>query len=114
MFIKSVIYRWMSKALYYLKIRLLSKQFEMSSTEREEVDCLVEFCALFYMRYWFEAPLASSAARVDLDFMTAVHNYRLKKPVLAFGVLQSTYRHLWYLSSQLIVLALVDEGLERL
>ena len=104
--------RWMSKCLYFLKIRLLRKVFKMSEEENGQVDVLTEFILLFYAKYWFTTPLASSAARHDLEFISSITQYRLINPKLAYEVLSCTYRHLWYLTPQLVTLALTDTGLE--
>ena len=104
--------RWMSKAIYYLKIRLLSKIFDLTPEEKSEVDLISEFTILFYVKYWLQAPLSSAAARNDLDFMSNILHYRCARPTIAFYVLQSAYRHLWYLTPQLVVLALADHKLE--
>ena len=105
--------RWMSKCIYFLKMRLLSKVFTMNKEEKEQTDNLVYFIVLLYAKFWFTAPLASSAARTDLDFAAAVHKLRLVTPVLAWKLLQSCSRHRWYLTPQLITLALTDKGLEE-
>ena len=104
--------RWMSKCLYILKIQLLSKIFKLSEEEKEQVKALTEYILLFYAMYWFTTPLASSAARQDLDFMSNILDYRMVNARLSFAVLSSTNRHLWYLTPQLITLALTDTGLE--
>jgi hypothetical protein len=104
--------RWMSKVIYNLKIKLLSNVFEMTDEEKRQVNQVTEFVLLFYTKYWFTTPLASSAARQDLDFMSGILEYRKVNPSLSYAVLRSTYRHLWYLTPQLITLALADTGLE--
>ena len=104
--------RWMSKCIYFLKIRLVSKVFTLSEEEEKQADNMVSFILLVYARYWFTAPLASSAARCDLDFMVAVHEMRLVNPKVAWKLLQSCHRHKWYLAPQLVILALTDRDLE--
>ena len=54
--------RWMSKVIYYLKIRLLSNIFELTPEQQEEVDQVAEFSVLFYIKYWLQTPLPSCAA----------------------------------------------------
>ena len=104
--------RWMSKVIYNLKIRLLSKIFKLSPEEKEQVDKVTEFAVLFYTKYWLETPLPASAARHDLEFMGHMLQYRQARPTIAYSVLQSCYRHLWYITPQLITLALADKDLE--
>ena len=104
--------RWMSKAIYNLKMKLISKFFHMSEVELSHVNQIAEFVVLFYAKFWFTTPLAASAARMKLDFMSHILEYRVVDAPLAFTVLESAYRHLWYLTAQLIPLALTDTGLE--
>ena len=104
--------RWMSKVIYSLKLKLLSRVFEMTEDEKSKVNQVVEFILLFYAKLWFTTPLAGSAARQDLEFMTGILKYRAINPSLYFAVVSSTYRHLWYLTPQLIPLALTDLELE--
>ena len=65
------------------------------------------------MRAWLEAPLASSAARNDLNFHMRVLRYRMVEPRAAFTILQSVRRHQWYTTGQMVTMALCDTGLER-
>ena len=104
--------RWMSKVIYNLKIRLLSNIFEISPEEKDQVDKITEFTVLFYIKYWLETPLPASSARLDLEFMAHMLQYRLTRPRIAFAVLQSCYRHMWYLTPQMIPIALADKKLE--
>ena len=99
--------RWMSKVLYYLKIHLLQNHFQMSEDEKLEVQLVTEFILIFYAKAWFESPLTTSAARNDLTFMRKILTYRTVRPKMAFTVMQSCRRHLWYLVLQTVVL-LVD------
>ena len=71
--------------------------FEMTEDEKSKVNQVVEFILLFYAKLWFTTPLAGSAARQDLDFMTGILKYRAINPSLYFAVVSSTYRHFWYL-----------------
>ena len=85
--------RWMSKCIYFLKMQLLSKVFKMTEEEEKETEKMTEFIVLIYARYWFTTPLASSAARNDLDFMSSVHKSSLTNISLAWNVMKSCYRH---------------------
>ena len=101
--------RWMSKALYYLKMKLLLNIFNMSDEEKEQVEEISRFVVTLYVKAWFQSPLPTAAARNDLAFLANMSRYRLiTKPTIAMSLLQSCYRHLWYLTPQTIVLALAD------
>ena len=104
--------RWMAKVNYNLKLRLLCKIFNMTEEENLQVEQITEFIVLFYAKFWFTTPLASAAARNDLEFMSHILEYRVRRVDLSFKVLKSIWRHMWYLTPQLFILALVDKGLD--
>lgn len=104
--------RWMSKCLYYLKIKLLSNVFTMSQEENSQVEQISQFILILYVKAWFMSPLPTAAARNDLEFMLNMSKYRLvTRPKIAMELLQSCTRHLWYLVPQTVVLALADPHL---
>ena len=72
-----------------------------------------EFILIFYVKHWFESPLPTVAPRSDITFMAKMMRYCLEKPLLAWTVLQSAKRHLWYLTPQLVTLALGDKNLSN-
>ena len=104
--------RWMAKTIYINKMRLLGKVFPMSVEEQMMVKQLSEFVILFYARFWFTTPLACSAAREDLDFINNLQEYRKINGKFFWDVIKSVYNHLWYLTPQMITLALFDKDLE--
>ena len=104
--------RWMSKCIYILKMSLLLDMFKMSADEKTQVVEVSKYILILYVKHWFESPLPTAAARNDLTFMVNVLKYRLLvKPSISFSIMQSCYRHLWYLVPQTVVFALVDPGL---
>ena len=85
----------------------------MSDKEQIEVEEISKFILIFYVKHWFEAPLPAVAARNDLNFMANMLRYRtVTKTKVVFSVMQSCYRHLWYLVPQTVVFSLVDSGLQ--
>ena len=104
--------RFMSKNLYFLKIKLLLRMFRLSEEEKVQVEEICTFILIFYVKSWFQSPLPTAAARNDLSFMVNIMKYRLvTKPSAILAVMQSCYRHLWYLVPQTVVFALADPGL---
>ena len=104
--------RFMSKNLYFLKIKLLLRMFRLSEEEQVQVEEISTFILIFYVKNWFESPLPTAAARNDLSFMVNIMKYRLvAKPSAVMAVEQSCCRHLWYLVPQTVVFALADPGL---
>ena len=102
----------MSKALYYLKMFLLLNLFKMTDVEKSQVVDISKFILVLYVKAWFQSPLSTSAPRNDLKFLVNMSKYRLvTKPKIAMTLLQSSYRHLWYLVPQTVIFALADPGL---
>ena len=87
--------------------------FELSKEELLQVATLTEFILLHYTKYWFTTARGVSSARSDLNFMGGMLEYRRENSGLAWHVLQSCNRHLWYLTQQLFILALADPELEE-
>ncbi len=111
--------RWMSRAIYSLKMWLFRHQFHLQQpshkTRREAYsqkvwDNLREMCLFttkVYMKYWFQSPCSAAAPRNDLIFLCELSTYSDKRvgeaATKAFG------RHLWYLSELLIGFSFFDD-----
>ena len=104
--------RWMSKAIYFMKLAIIEKQFEMSDSEKNQVQKMAEFIGLFYGEAFIKAPLSSSAAANDVRFMTFMQMYSQYQPDIAKAAMDSAKRHLWYLTPQLLPMCLVDNEME--
>ena len=104
--------RWMSKGIYVIKIRLLSNVFKLTEGENENIRRIFLFTVVIYAKAWLTSALSTSAARNDLTFHLNVLRYRELEPSVAFKVLQSIRNHGWYLSGQLVTLALADIELD--
>ena len=48
--------RWLSKAIYNLKICMLQNNFQMTAEERHQVETLSRFISVIYCKYWFTTP----------------------------------------------------------
>ena len=84
----------------------------MSADEKMQVVEVCKYVLLLYVKHWLESPLPTAAARNDLSFMVNILKYRLQvKPSISYSIMQSCYRHLWYLVPQTVVFALADPGL---
>ena len=84
----------------------------MSDEEKLQAEEITKFILIVYVEAWFESPLPTAAARNDLTFMVKLSKYRLEiQPSIAMALLQSSYRHRWYLVPQTVVFALADPGL---
>jgi hypothetical protein len=61
------------------------------------------------VRSWFNAPLPCDAAVNDLQLIRDLEKYKFINRNLATVVLDKFKRHLWYLSPELVPLALFSE-----
>ena len=63
--------RWMAKLLYAIKIHLFIKEDRFKTIQKEnlQLECFVNFGALVYIKYWFEAPMSTNAAWADLSLL---------------------------------------------
>ena len=100
------------KGIYFLKMFLLSRVFNLSEKEKSMVSRVVTLTAVFYAKAWLRAPLSVSAARNDLDFHSKILKYRMVEPKAAFEMIDKIRRHLWYTTAQAIPLALADTELQ--
>lgn len=104
--------RWMAKMIYAIKIYLLrdhGSSFGLTGEEVKQVKRFVRFGTLMYVKPWFEAPLCVDAAVNDINLWNMIYSYRKTDPELSSSTLTVLERHLWYLSDELVGLALFSE-----
>jgi len=71
---------------------------------------VAKFVGLFYAKAFLQSPLSTSAARHDLKFMADMFLYKHYDSGVADACILSCNRHTWYLTPQLVVLSLADNG----
>ena len=99
--------RWMSKAIYAIKIVLFRRQFTLSSELLEELTSVALSVAVVYGKFWFQEPLAHLAAFNDLIFLREMDHYPLD--VICAAGTKSILCHLWSFSERLVALAFFDD-----
>ena len=104
--------RWMSKAIYTLKLTLLLHQFpNIPWYRKKKLEKMSLFIIFVYLQSWFTSYLLYSAASSDLDLYKRLEKFaKIHKKLSTVGakVLQ---RHTWYLSEELIPISLFDPNL---
>ena len=101
--------RYMSKAIYMLKLRLLMNKITwLKDAEMKEVKIMAEFIGVFYVVWWLRAYIGVKAPVHDLTAVGEMRMYRRYNQRVAETCLSSLFRHTWYLTEELIVLCLVD------
>jgi len=100
--------RWMAKALYVLKIYLFRDQFRLTAYENRGIRDVCVFIVRLYVKAWFTAPDAISAPRNDLDFLQNLKAYEDINSAISKAAVTKFSGHLWYVSEELVALALFD------
>ena len=70
--------RWMSKAIYCLKIWMFRQQFCLTEQEETLIRKVCLFVVVVYAKFWFLAALPSSAPNNDLLLLKALERYVLQ------------------------------------
>jgi len=66
-----------------------------------------------YITAWFQAPVSTSAPRLDLQLLKDIDNYRSENGPVAAIALKKYLGHLWYLSEELVAFAFFDDSIEN-
>ena len=111
--------RWMSKAIYSLKVWMFRSQFgktgkKSAAISPEECDKLFQVCIFIvstYVEAWYDAPSPASAARSDLQLAARVEEFADVNARASEVAAKKLSSHLYYLSEELVGLAVFDEGL---
>jgi len=98
--------RWMAKAIYSLKVWLFRFQFKLTAKESKGLRDINIFLAKVYLKFWFQAPVASMAARNDLQLLQQLDVYPQR--AISTVTCRKIAGQLWYLSEDLILLSLFD------
>lgn len=105
--------RWMAKLLYSLKICLLESEIQKlpagTITTKHQLPKLrdfVNFATLVYSSWWLAAGSAIDAPYNDLLLYRQILKYRDVNPTVSDSALSAFTRHQWYLSSEMVPIAL--------
>lgn len=97
--------RWMGKVIYSLKIFLFRDQVILCDLETNlEQFCL--FACLIYTKSWIQCCVPSNAPFNDLKLLKDLNRYSRINAEIANCAIEKFQDHLWYLGSELVVLAL--------
>ena len=101
--------RWMAKVIYAIKMWLFRGQFKMTVAEERGIRDLATFAVIVHLRAWITAPFAVEAPVKDFRLMKQLLNY--PHSAIAAPTSKKFGLHLWYLSEELVGLALFDARL---
>ena len=80
-----------------------------SKSQLQKISRFVYFCTFVFNSWWFNCPHAASAPHQDLELDNNIKSFANVDPVVSAAALKAFSRHTWYLSGELILLALWDE-----
>lgn len=101
--------RWMSRAIYALKLYLFRNQIDLNP---EFIDALERFCmfvSLIYIKFWNQSTNVTDAPVNDIEFLKEIEQYSQIDLEISNVALTTFQRHLWYLGDELVVLALFSD-----
>lgn len=100
--------RWMSKAIYSLKMFIFREQFPLSKNDMAGLRDICVFLIKLYVKAWYKCTNAISAPQQDFNFINDVANYAKTDTKISAEILKKMSNHLWYLSEEVIALAFFD------
>ena len=108
--------RWMSSAIYALKMILLQSQLEIDGETLMRLQQFADFVACYYAPNWFRCPLPADASSLDLKFLKrllVLGKSEGSMQNIAKVVVDTMRRHLWYLTEELVPFALCSDKLHK-
>lgn len=100
--------RWMAKAIYSLKMFLFRGQFHLNARETKGLRDMCIFLIRIYVKVWFGCTNAVAAPNQDLEFIKTVIRYADFDNAVSQVILNKMKNHFWYLSVEMVALALLD------
>src|SRR6218665_3556136 len=101
--------RWMSKAIYSLKLFLFRSQFRMTDRETNIVRSFNIFICFVYIQSWFTASHTIQAPLNDHKCFERLELYKSINSTVANVAIKAMCRHTWYLSEELIAFSFFDD-----
>ena len=94
------------KGLYVIKMWLFRKQLNLTKAEQIGIRDVAAFAVVLYLKAWMTASVALQAPLKDFLLMKSLQNYPVQK--ISTATSKKLGLHLWYLSEELVTMALFD------
>ena len=101
--------RWMAKVIYTIKMWIFRSQFKKKPSEERGIRDVATFSVIIHLKAWMTAPLAAEAPLNDFKLMEQLLQY--PHAAISAATSKKLSLHTWYLSEELIGLALFDSRL---
>lgn len=102
--------RWMSKAIYTLKMYLLRGAYSLGEKETSFLQ-VCQFIVFVYMEWWFTATDVAGAPNNDIKLVKKLVNYKMVDESIANAAIDKVANHLWYVSPECSALAFFDDSI---
>lgn len=102
--------RWMSKAIYCLKMYMFQSQFKLTQREKNAMKGFIIFVIRLYIKAWFTSTKAIEAPYNDMLFLKNLSEYEAIDKTISTHTVKKFCNHLWYLSSECIAFSLFDSN----
>ncbi|CAH1109668.1 unnamed protein product [Psylliodes chrysocephalus] len=102
--------RWLSKAIYCLKLFMFKKQFKINARELPQLRDICLFIVTIYVKAWCQCPNAIKAPNQDLQFL---RHHQLQRNKQKSAAVDTFLRHGWYLSESLAPLSFFDDSIPQ-
>lgn len=100
--------RFMSKAIYCLKIFLYRDHFKLTAREHTAIRDIAIFVVKLYIKVWYGCTNAIECANQDLTFIREAYEFSKIDKVISDAVIDKMMNHLWYLTPDTVGLAFFD------
>ena len=101
--------RWMMRLIYAYKIYLFKHQFNITAEEETGLRNLCIFGVMIYIKHWYQSDDVTRAPNADLQLMQSLVTYENIHADISTSGLRKICGQLWYLSEELVMLALFDK-----
>lgn len=100
--------RWMSKAIYALKMYMFRDQFDLTDVELNGIRDVCIFLVLLYVKAWFSSSISIEAPNNDIQFIKNAIQYSKVDCTISNIIIDKMSNHLWYLASESVAFSFFD------
>lgn len=105
--------RWMARAIYSLKICLLSSQSKLTSKDKTSLLDVCIFIVTRYVKPWLQCTIPIKTPNQDLCFLKSLKKYENVEKNISKAALHKFSQHLWYLTDEAAILSLFDDEVDE-
>lgn len=102
--------RWMSKAIYCLKMFLFRESFSLGEKRNAYFE-VCQFIVFIYLESWYTATDPITAPYNDLKLVKKLEDYKEIDSKIAAAAIDKIGNHLWYLSPECTALSFFDDNI---